>query len=239
MSQMSQMRSSTSLPVVLAILRKDVRTEVRTRQMISSMFVFAVLVLLVFNFTLFLDEVRAIELGPGILWVAFVFAATLGLNRSFAIEGENRCLSGLMLAPAPRSAIYFGKLLSNVLFMIAMEIFVLPLFVVFFNLSLWELLTPSELATFFLVLVLGTVGYAAVGTILAGVAANTTMREVLLPVLLFPVSVPIVIGAAEATRLLFDENPDTTPWIWIRVLLVFTVVFLVVSWLTFEYVIEE
>ena len=231
--------TSTSFPVVLAILRKDVRTEVRTRQMISSMFVFAVLVLLVFNFTLLLDEVRAIELGPGILWVAFVFAATLGLNRSFAIEGENRCLSGLMLAPAPRSAIYFGKLLSNVLFMIAMEIFVLPLFVVFFNLSLWELLTPSELATFFLVLVLGTVGYAAVGTILAGVAANTTMREVLLPVLLFPVSVPIVIGAAEATRLLFDENPDTTPWIWIRVLLVFTVVFLVVSWLTFEYVIEE
>lgn len=233
------MRSPSSLPLMLAILRKDVRTEVRTRQMISSMFVFAVLVLVVFNFTLFLDEVRAIELGPGILWVAFVFAATLGLNRSFAIEGENRCLSGLMLAPAPRSAIYFGKLLSNVLFMLVMEAFVLPLFVVFFNLSLWELLTPSELATFVLVLVLGTIGYAAVGTILAGVAANTTMREVLLPVLLFPVSVPIVIGAAEATRLLFDENPDTSPWIWIRVILVFAVVFLIVSWLTFEYVIEE
>ena len=233
------MRVSSSLPVVLAILRKDVRTEVRTRQMISSMFVFAVLVLLIFNFTLFLDELRALELGPGILWVSFVFAATLGLNRSFAIESENRCISGLMLAPAPRSAIYFGKLLSNVLFMVAMEIFVLPLFVVFFNLSLWDLLTAEELATFLLVLLLGTVGYAAVGTILAGVAANTTMREVLLPVLLFPVSVPIVIGAAEATRLLFDENPDTGPGIWIRVLVVFAVVFLAVSWLTFEYVVEE
>jgi heme exporter protein B len=232
-------RGSGSLPVVLAILRKDVRTEVRTQQMISSMFVFAVLVLLVFNFTLFLDELRALELGPGILWVSFVFAATLGLNRSFAIESENRCISGLMLAPAPRSAIYFGKLLSNVLFMVAMEVFVLPLFVVFFNLSLWDLLTAKELATFFLVLFLGTVGYAAVGTILAGVAANTTMREVLLPVLLFPVSVPIVIGAAEATRLLFDENPDTGPGVWIRVLVVFAVVFLAVSWLTFEYVIEE
>ena len=236
---MSRWKSSGTFPVALAIFRKDVRTEARTRQMVSSMFVFAVLVLLVFNFTLFLDEVRALELGPGILWVAFVFAATLGLNRSFAIEGENRCLSGLMLAPAPRSAIYFGKLFSNVLFMMAMEIFVLPLFVVFFNLTLWELLTPSELATFFLVLVVGTIGYAAVGTILSGVAANTTMREVLLPVLLFPVSVPIVIGAAESTRLLFDENPDTAPWIWIRVLLVFAVVFLVVSWLIFEYVIEE
>jgi heme exporter protein B len=232
-------RLSSSLAVVIAILRKDVRTEVRTRQMISSMFVFAILVLLIFNFTLFLDEVRALELGPGILWVSFVFAATLGLNRSFAIESENRCISGLMLAPAPRSAIYFGKLLSNVLFMVAMEVFVLPLFVVFFNLSLWDLLTAEELATFLLVLLLGTVGYAAVGTILAGVAANTTMREVLLPVLLFPVSVPIVIGAAEATRLLFDENPDTGPGIWIRVLLVFAVVFLAVSWLTFEYVVEE
>jgi len=229
----------SSYPAILAILRKDVRTEVRTRQMISSMFVFAVLVLLVFNFTLFLDEIRAIELGPGILWVAFVFAATLGLNRSFAIEGENRCLSGLMMAPAPRSSIYFGKLLSNILFMTVMEIFVLPLFVVFFNLSIWELLSPSELATFFLVLLLGTVGYAAVGTILAAVAANTTMREVLLPVLLFPVSVPIVIGAAESTRLLFDVDPLSSPWIWIRVLLVFAVVFLFVSWLTFEYVIEE
>ena len=233
------MRPSGSLPVVLAILRKDVRTEVRTRQMISSMFVFAVLVLLVFNFTLFLDELRALELGPGILWVSFVFAATLGLNRSFAIESENRCISGLMLAPAPRSAIYFGKLLSNILFMVVMEIFVLPLFVVFFNLSLWDLLTPKELSTFLLVLFLGTVGYAAVGTILAGVAANTTMREVLLPVLLFPISVPIVIAAAEATRLLFDENPDTGPGIWIRVLVVFAVVFLAVSWLTFEYVVEE
>jgi heme exporter protein B len=225
--------------VVLAILRKDVRTEMHTRQMISSMFVFAVLVLLVFNFTLFIDQERAAELGPGILWVAFIFAATLGLNRSFTVEGENHCLSGLMLAPVGRSAIYFGKLLSNLLFMLTMELFVLPLFVVFFNLNLWELLTPSDLASFALVLLLGTVGYAAVGTILAAVAANTTMREVLLPVLLFPVAVPIVLGAAEATRLLFEEDPISSPWTWIRVLIVFSVVFLFVSWLTFEYVLEE
>lgn len=225
--------------VVLAILRKDVKTEIHTRQMVSSMFVFAVLVLLVFNFTLFIDEERAADLGPGILWVAFIFAGTLGLNRSFAVEAENRCLSGLMLAPVGRSAIYFGKLLSNLLFMLTMEIFVLPLFVVFFNLNLWDLLTPADLASFVLVLLLGTVGYAAVGTILAAVAANTTMREVLLPVLLFPVAVPIVLGAAESTRLLFEEDPISSPWTWIRVLIVFSVVFLFVSWLTFEYVLDE
>jgi heme exporter protein B len=227
------------LRVIMAIFRKDVKTEMHTRQMVSSMFVFAVLVLLVFNFTLFIDEARALDLGPGILWVAFIFAATLGLNRSFTVEGENRCLSGLMMAPVGRSAIYFGKLLSNLLFMLTMEIFVLPLFVVFFNLNLWDLLTPGEVASFALVLFLGTIGYAAVGTILAAVAANTTMREVLLPVLLFPVAVPIVLGAAESTRLLFEEDPIGSPWTWIRVLIVFSVVFLFVSWLTFEYVLEE
>ena len=225
--------------VVFAILAKDVRTEMHTRQMISSMFVFAVLVLLVFNFTLFIDEARAVDLGPGILWVAFIFAGTLGLNRSFTAENENRSLAGLMLAPVSRSAIYFGKLLSNLLFMLVMELFVLPLFVVFFNLNILELLTPADLATFALVLVLGTIGYAAVGTILAAVAANTTMREVLLPVLLFPVAVPIVLGAAESTRLLFEEDPISSPWTWVRVLVVFAVVFLFVSWLTFEYVLEE
>jgi heme exporter protein B len=188
---------------------------------------------------LFLDDTRARELGPGILWVSFIFAATLGLNRSFAVEGENRGLSGLMMAPVDRSAIYFGKLLSNLLFMLTMEIFVLPLFVVLFNLSFWEVLSPSDLASFALVLVLGTIGYVAVGTILAAVAANTTMREVLLPLLLFPVSVPIVIGAAESTRVLFEEDPLSSPWVWIRVLIVFAVVFLFVSWLVFDYVLEE
>lgn len=225
--------------VALAILRKDMRNEMRTKEIVSSMFVFAILVLLVFNFTLSLDQALALTFGPGLLWVSFVFAGTLGLNRSFAIERENRCLSGLMLAPVDRSAIYLGKLASNLLFMILMEAFVLPLFVVLFNLNLWSLLPPADLALFGLVLVLGTVGYAAVGTILAAVAANTNLREVLLPVLLFPVSVPVVVGSAEATRLLFEDDPLFSPWSWIRVLAVFAVVFVVVSWLTFEYVLEE
>ena len=126
--------------VTLAILRKDLRRELHTKETVSSMFVFAVLVVVVFNFTLALDEVRALELGPGILWTAFVFAATLGLNRSFASERENESLSGLIMAPVDRSAIYFGKLGSNLLFMLVMEAFVLPVFVVFFNLNVSEIL---------------------------------------------------------------------------------------------------
>jgi heme exporter protein B len=224
---------------VAAIVQKDIRSELRTKEMVASMFVFAVLVLLIFNFTLALDGETTLALAPGILWVAFVFAGSLGLNRSFASERENRSILGLMLAPVDRSALYFGKLISNVLFMLVAEVFLLPLFMVFFNLNLFAELEPGAFALFLLVVVLGPLGYASVGTTLAAIAANTTMREVLLPVLLFPVAVPVVIGAAESTRLIFQPHPFFGPGTWIRLLLAFAVIFVVVSWLTFEYVLEE
>ena len=227
------------LSAVVAIIEKDVRTELRTKEMVASMFVFSVLVLLIFNFTLSLDGETTLELAPGILWVAFVFAGSLGLNRSFASERENRSIHGLMMAPVDRSALYFGKLASNVIFMLVAEVFLLPLFMLFFNLNLFAELEPAAFATFLLVIGLGTLGYAAVGTTLAAIAANTTMREVLLPVLLFPVAVPMVIGAAESTRLVLQPDLFNSPWSWIRLLTVFAVVFVVVSWLTFEYVLEE
>ena len=227
------------LSAVVAIIKKDIRSELRTKEMVASMFVFSVLVLLIFNFTLSLDRETTLALAPGILWVAFVFAGSLGLNRSFASERENRSIHGLMLAPVDRSALYFGKLVSNVIFMLVAEVFLLPLFMVFFNLNLFAELEPAAFMTFLLVVGLGTLGYAAVGTTLAAIAANTTMREVLLPVLLFPVAVPVVIGAAESTRLIFQPDLFNSPWVWIRLLAVFAVVFIVVSWLTFEYVLEE
>ena len=224
---------------VAALVQKDIRSELRTKEIVASIFIFAVLVLVIFNFTLSLDGETTLALAPGILWVAFVFAGSLGLNRSFAAERENRSILGLMLAPVDRSALYFGKLISNVLFMLVAEVFLLPLFMVFFNLNLFAELPPRAFALFLLVVVLGTLGYAAVGTTLAAIAANTTMREVLLPVLLFPVAVPVVIGAAESTRLIFQPNPFFDPWSWIRLLVVFATVFVVVSWLTFEYILEE
>lgn len=225
--------------VTLAILRKDLRRELRTKETISSMFVFAVLVVVVFNFTLALDEVRALELGPGILWTAFVFAATLGLNRSFAAERENESLSGLIMAPVDRSAIYFGKLGSNLLFMLAMEAFVLPVFVVFFNLNVWDVLPGRDLAWFALVLVLGSTGFTALGTILSAIASGTTMRDVLLPLLLLSFAVPVVVASAEATRVLFDVDPVTGPESWLTLLAVCTVCYVTVAWMVFEYVLEE
>ena len=230
---------SPFLRVTLAIFRKDVKRELRTKETISSMFVFAILVVVVFNFTLALDEVRALELGPGILWTAFVFAATLGLNRSFAAERENQCISGLIMAPVDRSAIYFGKLGSNLLFMLIMEAIVLPVFVVFFNLNVWEVLPGADLAWFALVLLLGTSGFTALGTILSAVASGTTMRDVLLPLLLLSFAIPVIVAAAEATRLLFDVDPLTGPGSWLSLLAVCSVCYVTVSWMVFEYVVEE
>jgi heme exporter protein B len=220
-------------------MKKDIRSELRTKEMVTSMFIFALLVLLVFNFTLPLDSESTLAFGPGILWVAFIFAGSLGLNRSFASERENRALHGLMMAPVDRSALYFGKLASNVIFMLVAEACILPLFMVFYNVNLFTTLGLSGFLTLLLIIVVGTLGYAAVGTTLAAIVAQTTMREVLLPIFLFSISVPVVIGAAESTRLIFQPDPFSSPWGWIRLLVVFCVVFLVVSWLTFEYVVEE
>jgi heme exporter protein B len=224
---------------VAAIMKKDIRSELRTKEMVTSMFIFALLVLLVFNFTLPLDSESTLTFGPGILWVAFIFAGSLGLNRSFASERENRALHGLMMAPVDRSALYFGKLASNLIFMLVAEACILPLFMVFYNVNLFTELGLSGFLTLLLIIVVGTLGYAAVGTTLAAIVAQTTMREVLLPIFLFSISVPVVIGAAESTRLIFHPDPFSSPWGWIRLLVVFCIVFLVVSWLTFEYVVEE
>ena len=121
---------------ILAIVWKDFVTEFKTRELFSSMFIFALLVILIFIFSINLSIVKASEVGPGVLWVAFLFSGTIGLNRSFILEKENGCLMGLMLVPADRTAIYFGKLISNFIFLSIMEIFILPLFMIFFNVNI-------------------------------------------------------------------------------------------------------
>ncbi|MCU0501307.1 MAG: heme exporter protein CcmB, partial [Anaerolineae bacterium] len=169
---------------VAAIVWKDIRAELRTKDIFSSMVVFAVLSVLVFSFAFELRVPSMTMVVPGILWVAITFAGTLGLNRAFVIEQDKGSLAGLLLAPVDRSAIYFGKMFSILLFVLVVELFLLPLVMIFYN--LW-LLTPANL----LVLLLGTYGFAAVGTVFSAIAVNTRAREVLLPVLLFPVLLPV------------------------------------------------
>jgi len=180
------------LQKVLAIVQKDVAVELRTKEMLSSMFVFALLVIVIFNFAFELRIENVRQVAPGVLWVTFTFAGMLGLNRSFVLEKDKGCLEGLLLCPVDRSAIYFGKMLGNVIFMTMVEAIILPIFSVLFNVSLFH---PVLL----LIVVLGTLGFAGVGTLFSAMAVHTRAREVMLPVLLFPVVVPAMIAAVKAT----------------------------------------
>jgi heme exporter protein B len=220
------------LRAIIAIITKDLVAELRTREMLSSMLTFSVLVIVVFNFAFQLraDDVRVV--APGMLWVTITFAGTLGLGRSLAIEQDKGCLDGLLLAPVDRSAIYFGKMLGNVLFMLAVEVVILPLFVVFFNL-------PFVQPGIVVIVVLGTLGFAGVGTLLSAIAVNTRAREVMLPILLFPVVLPAIIAAVEATAGVVDGLAFAEWQQWLNVLVAFDVILITVSMLTFDFIVEE
>lgn len=216
---------------VVAIAWKDIVAELRTRETLSGMFVFAVLVILVFNFAfdLRVDNVR--QVLPGVLWVTFTFAGTLGLGRSFTAEKDQGSLEGLLLAPVDRSAVFLGKTLANTVFMLSVEAIIVPTATVLFNENLlrWPL---------FAVVVLGTVGFAAVGTLLAAVAVNTRARDVMLPILLFPVSIPVIIAAVKLTAAIVDTGSVAEAGIWWPLLISFDAIFLVLASLVFEYAVE-
>lgn len=217
---------------VLVIVQKDVAVELRTKEMLSSMFVFSLLVIVIFSFAfeLRVEDVR--KVAPGVLWVTFIFAGMLGLGRSFVLEKDKGCLEGLLLCPVDRSAIYFGKMLGNVIFMTTVEAMILPIFSVLFNVSLFQ---PILL----LIVVLGTLGFAGVGTLFSAMAVHTRSREVMLPVLLFPIVLPAMIAAVKATGGILDGQPVSEIAHWLRLLVVFDVVFLAISFMTFDYVVEE
>jgi len=216
----------------MAIVHKDIIAELRTKEMFSSMFVFALLVIVIFNFAFDLRVANVKQVAPGVLWVAFTFAGMLGLNRSFILEKDKDCLEGLLLAPVDRSAIYFGKMLGNLIFMSVVEAIVLPIFWVLFNPPLFS---PALI----LVIVLGTLGFAGVGTLFSAIAVHTRAREVMLPILLFPIVVPLMIAAVKATGGLLDGQPLSEMRNWLNLLVGFDVIFLTVSYMTFDYVVEE
>jgi len=217
---------------VLVIVQKDVAVELRTKEMLSSMFVFSLLVIVIFSFAFELRVENVREVAPGVLWVTFIFAGMLGLSRSFVLEKDKGCLEGLLLCPVDRSAIYFGKMLGNVIFMTTVEAMILPIFSVLFNISLFQ---PILL----LIVVLGTLGFAGVGTLFSAMAVHTRAREVMLPVLLFPVVLPAMIAAVKATGGILDGQPVSEIAHWLRLLVVFDVVFFAISFMTFDYVVEE
>jgi heme exporter protein B len=219
---------------VLAIVWKDIIAELRTKEMFSAMFVFAVLVIVIFNFAfdLRVSGERVRQVAPGALWVAFAFSGVLGLNRAFATERDRGCLEGLLLAPVDHTAIYFGKMISTILFMLVVEAFMLPVFTAFFGVNLFDL-------RLVLVIVMGTIGFASVGTILSAMTAQTRAREVLLPILLLPVAAPVLIAAVKATAGILDGLTMGEIARWVQLLAAFVIIFPAAAFMTFDYVVKE
>ncbi len=217
------------LQQVLTILWKDIRCELRSKQTWTGMGLFALLVLVIFNFAFDLRVDNKAAIAPGVLWVAFVFASLLGLGRTIAAEHEKGSLDRLLLCPVNRKAIYLAKLLGNMLFIGVVEIVALPIFAALFDVPLFGALLP--------IVLLGTLGIAAVGTLFSAMAAATQARELLLPVLIFPLIVPVVISAVRATGTLMVPTVNEPPWL--GLMAAFDIIFLSASMLTFEYVIEE
>ncbi len=220
------------LRAIGAVVWKDLRAEYRSRELLGSMLVFALLVILIFNFALELNIRTREAVAAGVLWVTFAFAGTLGLNRSMGVEKDRGCLDGLLLAPVDRSAIYFGKALGNLIFMTIVEAIVLPTFNILYNFNLFD---PGLI----LVVILGSIGYSAVGTLLSSMAVQARTRDILLPILLFPVSIPLLLSVVKASNGFLQNLEMAAIMPWVNILLVYDVIFIAVAFMLFDYVVEE
>jgi heme exporter protein B len=219
---------------MLAILLKDLQIELRTKETLAALLLLGLLTLVVLSFAFDPTSPLREPAAPGVLWVALIFAGTLGMNRSLLREREHDCLHGLLLAPIDRGAIYLAKTAANFVFMVAAEIVLLPLFVFFFNLPM--LRTATLLAP---VLLLALLGFAAIGTMFAAVSLRTRAREVMLPLLMLPLAAPLFIAGIQASAQLMSGQSLASVAHWLNLIGAFDVVFLVVGWLGFEYVVEE
>lgn len=215
------------------LLAKELRLEFRSREILTATIVFSMVVIMLFSFVIEPTAAESRRYGPGLLWIAFLFAGSLMLHPSFAREQANDTLDALRMTPISPFAIVLGKLLANFVFLSLTELVLVPVFAVLYNLSLagivWRLI---------LVLVLGTLGLVITGTVFSAISAHARMRELLLPLLLLPFLAPLLIAAAEATTVLFSEQPvlDRT---WVTLLAGFDVIFFAATWLLCNFLIQE
>jgi heme exporter protein B len=211
---------------------KDILSESRTRDILSSVAVFALLTIVIFNFAFEPGSDNVELVAPGVLWVTFTFAGVLGLGRSFVFEKEKGCLEGLLLCPVDRDVVYLGKMLGSLAFMLTVEIIVVPIFLVLFDL-------PLFLPQLALITLLATVGFVSVGTLFSALAVNTRARDVMLPILFFPIVAPVIIAAVQASGLALEGQSWSTMSSWLQIMGVFDAIFIVISALVFEFVVEE
>jgi len=219
--------------VIKWILWKDILSEIRSRESISSLFFFALNTLFIFSFSFSVDRDVTFALMPGLIWVAFGFTSILGLGKSFLSEVHNDCLSYLQIAPVPKGAIYLGKFFGNLLLMLAVEIILYPLFMIFFNLDIL-----AKLPSLLIISMLATVGLSALGTLFSVLTVQIRAREVMFPLLLLPLSVPVFIGAVESTQGALSGDPFSAYRHWIELLFIFDMVMTITSFWVFEFILD-
>ena len=222
----------TYLHIIWQVFRKDIQVEWRGRQGVPVMLVFALMVVFLFNFALQLSPDLQAGLASGLLWVSLAFASTLGLNRSISLERENNALDGLLLAPVDRSAIYFGKTLGNFCFTSLVGLLLLPVFSLFYAQNMLRL-------PLVLVMLLGLGAYTSLGTLLSALSIQARTRDILLPILLYPLALPILIAAVEASRGILAGQPLSDLQSWITLLLAGLLLFNAAGLLFFETILEE
>ncbi len=215
------------------LLWKDFLLEIRRRENLLAMFFFGTLLLFVFDFAFDIPPERAPEMAPGLLWLAFLFTGTLGLTQLFQPERENSCLEALLLCPMDRASLYLAKVFFNFLLMLLVELVVFPLFWILFNLKSWEIL-PSM----FLVALLGTLGFCVLGTLFSAVTLKARAKELLLPLILFPLMIPVILATIRGMESILQTGEFQEALPWLRLLIGFDLIFFTAGFLIFEWVIE-
>lgn len=217
---------------MMSIIRKDFQAELRSRELVGSMGLFSLLSVLIFSFALELDRVARTESISGVLWVTIVFASILGLNRSMAMERDQGNLDALLLAPVSRAAIFCGKLVGNFVFTLVIALLLLPLMTILYNVNLIH-------GLLLIILLLGTLGFTTLGTLLSAMTVQTRAREALLPIVMMPVVLPVLLAAVRASTNILNQAPQTEWVAWLNILLVLDVIYLTLCFLLFEFVVEE
>lgn len=218
---------------IWTIAFKDIRLDLRRVENFISMFFFTFIILLVFAFALPSKQAAQFEIVSGIFWVAFLLGGILSLNKSFQLEKENACMDALLLSPVSRGALFLGKMTGNLLFIMIVQLFVIPLVSILYNSAFLQ-----HLPQFLLLDLIAAVGFSSLGTLLAGLTTDVRFKEILLPILLFPLLVPMILASIKITQAILLGKGLLAEADWLRLLIGFDLIFMIISYLTFEYVME-
>lgn len=219
--------------VIAAIVKKDILMEVRTKQVINAALVFAVLFVVVFSFTMEIGSNMEQKLSGGIFWVSVAFAGILSFNKTIGSETDNGSFEALMLAPVDKSAVFFGKVISNMLFLFLVEVILIPLFLVFYNVFI---ISHPLMAV---VIILSTYAYSLIGTLFSIISVRTSSKEIMMPVLFLPFMVPVIIAAVLATNVFILGGQIQFSYNWIKLTAVFDIIFTAIIYGIFSLIIED